>query len=200
MATTPVITQLDPIEDYFLVGNEIIIFDAPLAGYTATTTLADFKNPMSIGNIEDGSFAEEGEDATFEDWKNIEGGSVTSTPTEGSNGFSFNHMSFTPERIKKMMGGSALTDTAATATFVKVGSKVTGFGGKKGTIIVCPIAILDRERKRWMLYPKGRIATSLTASGNRYIMKSTVKADFIETPNLETVMYIQGDAVYSTGV
>lgn len=183
-----IVNKLDAIESYFQVGNKIILFDPPTGGWTADTDLSDFKNPIDLGNIEEGSFAEEGEDASTEDWKAMDGSVATATVTEGSNGFSFNHMSFTSTRIIKLMHGTALT--TSDAEFIAAGNKITGFG--KRSVITAPIAILDVEFNKWMLYPKAKIVTSLTASGNKMVMKSTAKAEDIETAKLLPVMYIEG--------
>lgn len=197
MAAT--ITKLDSVASLFTGQGDIIIFNPITEANYPTATLASLVTGISLGDIFEGSTSWTGDDISFEELSNEQGVSVGTKTVVGSYKFEFTHMSVTNARIAKFMAGVTLTNPATLPDWLAAAPVpvITGFGHEVGVITV-PIALVNETKDKFLVFPKAKIATSITMDGTNVMMKSIVSADAINTATLKTMVLVNGKAVYAT--
>ena len=193
------IGKIDSVSSFFSGQGDILVFAAITDANYATADLADLLTPKSLGDIFEGSTSWNGDDVSFESINNEQGNAVTTKTVMGSYGYEFTHMSVTPERIQTFMAGTTLANPGTLPLWLNSSPTpvLTGFG-HTSAVIVRPIALLDETKTKWLIFPKAKIATSITMDGTNVMLKSVVSAEAIDTTNLKTIILVNGSPVYET--
>lgn len=193
------ISKIDSVSSFFSGQGDILLFAAISDADYATADLADLLTPSSLGDIFEGSTSWNGDDVSFENINNEQGNAVTTKTVMGSYGYEFTHMSVTPARLAVFMAGTTLANPGTLPAWL--GSSptpdVTGFGHEPA-VIVRPIALLDETKTKWLIFPKAKIATSITMDGTNIMLKSIVSAESLNTTTLKTILLVNGVPVYQT--
>ena len=192
-----VIGKVDAATAPFVGQGDLIIFDEEFANSKTyeNATLADFQNPVSLGQIVQDSTSWEGEDVSTDEILDEQGNLITARVTAGTLSFSFDIASTSANMIEKFMKGKSMTITG-TPSYLSNPTAV-GFGVDL-PVFTAPILVADQEKKRAWVYPKAKITSNLTLSDGLYRIHAVVLAEQVNTANLMTGMLIEGSLVYET--
>ena len=192
-----VIGKVDAATAPFVGQGDLIIFDEEFANSKTyeNATLADFQNPVSLGQIVQDSTSWEGEDVSTDEILDEQGNLITARVTAGTLSFSFDIASTSANMIEKFMKGKSITITGSPAFL----SNPTAMGfGVDLPVFTAPILVADQEKKRAWVYPKAKITSNLTLSDGLYRIHAVVLAEQVNTANLMTGMLVEGSLVYET--
>lgn len=190
-----VIGKVDAATIPFVGQGDLIIFDA-ISDYT-TAKLADFANPVSLGQIVQDSTSWEGEDISTDQILDEQGNVITAKVTAGTLGFSFDIASTSANMMKKFMAAADISSAnLGSPAFVTTPSAV-GFGVDLPVFTV-PIMVVDEEKKRAWVYPKAKITSGITLSDGLYRIHAVVLAEQVDTAYLKTGILLEGTLVYES--
>ena len=192
-----VIGKVDAATAPFVGQGDLIIFDEEFANSKTyeNATLADFQNPVSLGQIVQDSTSWEGEDVSTDEILDEQGNLITARVTAGTLSFSFDIASTSANMIEKFMKGKSMTITGSPSYL----SNPTAVGfGVDLPVFTAPILVADQEKKRAWVYPKAKITSNLTLSDGLYRIHAVVLAEQVNTANLMTGMLVEGSLVYET--
>lgn len=198
MAT--VIDKIDASTVPFVGQGDLIIFDSDFSNSKtyANATLADFKNPKSLGQIVQDSTSWEGEDVSTDELLDEQGNLITAKVTAGTLSFSFDIASTSANMMTKFMKAAAVT-TLGTPAFLAASPAPTAVGfGVELPVFTAPIMVADQEKKRAWVYPKAKITSNLSYSDGLYRIHAVVLAEQVDTASLKTGMLVEGALVYAT--
>ena len=185
------IQKFENIQSLFVGQGSMVIFDTP-TDY-ATAKLSTLANPKDLGQIVEDSSNWTGDDVSFNQIKDEQGELITVTVTAGTLGFEFDLASTSPAMIEKFLKGSILaSNNALTSVFGSgSGSGAVGFGHTL-PVITAPIAWINDEMKRALLFPKAKISANFANSDKLMRIHVTVMAENVDTDYLKTGMIIEG--------
>lgn len=188
------ITKAD-VTQTFNGQSDIVIFDEPTSGYTKTTTFADIvASGISLGQIVGDSTSWEGEDASVDTIVDEQGDVIVAQPTAGTYALSCDIANVSPENLVLFMKGAKVTVAGTPVSITNVTDLV-----KVGTelpVITRPIAIVNDEANRYILFPKAKIVSSFGLDSKLWRIHINATAEFIDTKELGTVMLGKGKPVY----
>lgn len=197
MAT--VIGKVDAATAPFVGQGDLIIFDA-VEDYS-TAKLADFENPVSLGQIVQDSTSWEGEDISTDQILDEQGNVITAKVTAGTLGFSFDIASTSANMMKKFMKAADISaanlGSPAWLASSNPSPSAVGFGVDLPVFTV-PIMVVDEEKKRAWVYPKAKITSGLSLSDGLYRIHAVVLAEQVDTAYLKTGILLEGSLIYET--
>lgn len=180
---------------HFVNVGAMIMFDKIEDSAYAAATGASFVNPVDLGDILQDSTSWDGDEISVENIKNEQGENVVTYPVNGTYAYSFNVMSTDAETLKKLMVAEDLSGFT-TGTWVK-SPKVIGIGDKLASF-VCPVAWVNQDQNREMLFPKARVTSTLAYDNDLLVVHVSVVAEKVSTANLKTIMMIDGALDYGS--
>lgn len=188
------IGKIEALNKHFVGQSDIIMFGA-VADYAAAkvSTLA---SPESLGHIKLDSTSFTGEAASLEPLKNEQGKTYYNLTTEGTFGFEFFAASTSSEMLTEFFGAEAISDTFTGANGIPTGATMLGLMHKPA-ILERPILIANDTGSRSILVPRARVVANLEMDGKEVGVRVTVSAEAIDTANLKTVMFIEGELAYT---
>ena len=189
-----IIGKVDASTAPFVGQGDLIIFDA-VSNYD-TAKLADFANPVSLGQIVQDSTSWEGEDVSTDEILDEQGNSITAKVTAGTLGFSFDIASTSINMVKRFLRGVDIEDLG-TPNFLESGASAVGFGVDLPVFTV-PILVADQEKKRAWVYPKAQITSNLTLADGLYRIHAVVLAEQVNTAFLKTGILLEGELKYES--
>lgn len=202
MAVTTNIGKVDAGGTVSFVGQgDVIVFDNPTGGISGTTTLADFPNAKSLGQIVQDSSSWEGEDASTEEIRDEQGNTITVKPIAGTNGYSIDIASTSKEMLVLFLNAVALTAAdigASTAAWLASDATAVGFGVDIPSI-ERPILWVNDLKTRSLFFPKAKITSNFAFTGSLFRVHATVVAQNVNTTHLKTAMLIEGALAYTSG-
>ena len=193
MAT--VIGKVDAATIPFVGQGDLIIFDA-VSDYS-TAKLADFANPVSLGQIVQDSTSWEGEDISTDQILDEQGNVITAKVTAGTLGFSFDIASTSANMMKKFMAAADIASGNIGSPASITTPTAVGFGVDLPVFTV-PIMVVDEEKKRAWVYPKAKITSGITLSDGLYRIHAVVLAEQVDTAYLKTGILLEGTLVYES--
>jgi hypothetical protein len=194
MAT--VIGKIDAATAPFVGQGDLIIFDA-VSNY-ATAKLADFTNPVSLGQIVQDSTSWEGEDVSTDQILDEQGNLITAKVTAGTLSFSFDIASTSANMMKKFMAAADISSVnLGSPAFLSASPTAVGFGVDLPVFTV-PVLVADQEKKRAWVYPKAKITSNISYSDGLYRIHAVVLAEQVDTAYLKTGMLVEGTLVYES--
>lgn len=193
------ISKLESVQSLFVGQGDLIIFDSLSDAAYASATMASLINPKSLGQIVEDSSSWTGDDVSFEDIRDEQGDVITSTATAGTLGFEFDIASVSADMVEKFMKGTKFATITGSTVFDAEGAAVSGVGFGVGLpVITAPIAWLNDEKTRMLLFPKAKIAANFSNSDKLMRIHVIVTAEQVNTANLKTAMLINS-TVAATG-
>ncbi len=182
------------VSELFMGQSDIIIFDK-VTDYN-TATIASLANPKSLGDIDQDSTEWTGDEIEIEPRRNEQGSVVTSKITNGTQAFAFDIMSTSVENVKEFLSPNVAKTLVATsgAAWSSV-TKVVGFGSTPA-VMTRPIMIANDEGTRSLLFPKAKIASSVSIEDGLLLIHVEATAEDLDTANLDTAILIEGALTY----
>lgn len=194
------ITKLESIQSLFVGQGDIVIFDSLSDSAYAAATMASLINPKSLGQIVEDSSSWTGDDVSFDEIRDEQGDIITSTATAGTLGFEFDIASVSADMVAKFMKGTKFETITGSTVFDAEGAAVSGVGfGTSLPVITAPIAWLNDEKTRMLLFPKAKIAANFANSDKLMRIHVIVTAEQVDTANLKTAMLLNSTIAASGG-
>lgn len=190
----PKILKVESVGSMFIGKGDIVIADALTL---ATQGLADIANPLSLGDIKEGSTKWTGDAPKFTEYKNEKGEVVASAPVGGNYGVEFTVMSFSQVVQAKLLGAKTVATTFAANGIAATGSVVSGFGVAM-PVLNCPLMVMNTDLNKIIVFPNAQIISQMVEDGGATVIKVIAKAQKVDTVKLQTVMQIEGAANYTT--
>lgn len=187
------ISKLEAVGSFFNGRGDIIVA-SPLT--LATASLADITNPLSLGDIKEGSTKWTGEAPKFNEVKNEQGEAIITVPVNGTYGVEFTVLSFSAEMQDKLLGANSISTTFATGDFAAVGATVSGFGVDM-PVLECPVILANTDLNQMIVFPNAKIVSQMIDDNGVTCIKCTVTAQKVDTAKLQTVMHVKGAAQYT---
>jgi hypothetical protein len=174
----------------FVGHGDFIIFDA--ITIDASTQVHSFTNPLSLGDIKQGSVAWDGEAATVTAIKNTKGTTVCSYAENGTYAFSGSLLNMNKAVLQLLMVGTAIADASlnVSTNWVEAADMV-GMGDSLASI-ERPIGWLNQDLNQMILFPKGQIISSFEKNDENICVKINVVAESVSTSYLKTMMKLTG--------
>lgn len=184
------------VTEVFNGQSDIVLFDAPTAGYTATTSLADVTaTGASLGQIVEDSTSWEGDDPAIDTIKDEQGDPIVSNVTAGTYSFSCDIADLSQEMAVKIMKAVAVS-SPGTSTGIGSLTSVTKFVDLP--VSTAPIGIFNDEANKWILFPKAKIVGNLTLDSKLWRLHIQATAEYIDTETLGTFMMGNGTPIAAT--
>ena len=191
------IGKLSAVANQFTgVGIVAIVAPETAAGFNyATAELKTFTPFKKLGSIL--SLENTGDEASLEQWQDINGVAVTATTKAGTFKWDIVLMDVTPEYIKTFFKGSEITIASGDVPdWVTSASGFTVYGyGNEIPVIETPLIFFNETNNQWMLISKAKIVASFGTDSNNQTVKLSALAQIVDTAKLKPVMYAQGTPV-----
>lgn len=170
-------------------GHGYLVILDEVKDYSTATIDTILANGFCVGQVFEGSTTPNGDEPSFEDKKDEQGGVIVSDATMGTEGTDFYMADFSVAKLLLFMQGTQIAHTASTATSgIAITGNVVGWGDKL-PLIERPVALFSDKNDQVLIYPKGRILCSRVADGKLSMIKAAVRAQNIDTANLKPVMF-----------
>jgi hypothetical protein len=184
------ISNLDTAQALFVGQGDLIIFDE-INNY-ATANFASLVNPKSLGQVVEDSTNWTGDDVSVDEIRDEQGDLITATVGAGTLAFECDLASTSQTMIQTFLKGAALAGSAIPSVFGSgsgTGVTATGFGTEL-PVVVRPIAWLNDEKKRLIIFPKAKITANLSNSDKLMRVHLNVLAEYVDTTNLKTAVIV----------
>lgn len=184
------ISNLDTAQALFVGQGDLIIFDE-INNY-ASANFASLVNPKSLGQVVEDSTNWTGDDVSVDEIRDEQGDLITATVGAGTLAFECDLASTSQTMIQTFLKGAALAGSAIPSVFGSgSGSGVTATGfGTELPVVVRPVAWLNDEKKRLIIFPKAKITANLSNSDKLMRVHLNVLAEYVDTTNLKTAVIV----------
>lgn len=188
MANTGITPRL--ITDVFNGQSDVVLFNAPTGGYTASTTFAQVTAAgMSLGQIVENSTSWDGDEASIDTVKDEQGDIIVSNVTGGTYAFSFAVADLSKEMVTTIMQAA---EVATPGTSTSIGEVTELMKFVELPVITRPIGIFNDEANKFIFVPKAKIVGSISLDGKLWRLNVKVTAEYINTETLGTFMLGKG--------
>jgi hypothetical protein len=180
----------------FVGHGDFVIFDA--ITIDASTQIHSFTNPLSLGDIKQGSVSWDGEAATVTAIKNTKGSTVCSYAENGTYAFSGSLLNMNKAVQLLFMAGVAITDASlnVSTNWVEV-ADIVGIGDTLASI-ERPIGWLNQDLNQMIFFPKAQIIAAYEKNDENVCIKINVMAESVSTAYLKTMMKLTSATVHYT--
>jgi hypothetical protein len=184
------ISKLEPASALFVGQGDLVIFDE-IDNY-GTATIASLVDPKSLGQVVEDSTSWTGDDVTVDEIRDEQGNLITASVGAGTLAFECDLASTSQLMIQTFLRGEQLSASAMSSIFgTGTGSEITATGfGTELPVITRPIAWLNDETKRLIIFPKARITANLTNSDKLMRVHLNVLAESVDTDDLKTAIIV----------
>jgi hypothetical protein len=184
------------ITEVFNGQSDIVLFDE--VSITSATTLAQvIAAGRSLGQVVEDSTSWDGDEPSLDSIKDEQGDVIVVNPTSGTYAFSCDLASTEDALLKTFLKGASVTladgSTAETITDIK---DIVKFGTEL-PVITRPIAIVNDEANKILLFPKAKIIGNLNLDSKLWRIHISATAEFVDTANLGTCMKFSGKPAYA---
>jgi hypothetical protein len=184
------------ITEVFNGQSDIVLFDE--VNITSTTTLVQvIASGRSLGQVVEDSTSWDGDEPSLDSIKDEQGDVIVVNPTSGTYAFSCDLASTEDALLKTFLKGASVTladgSTAETITDIK---DIVKFGTEL-PVITRPIAIVNDEANKILLFPKAKIIGNLNLDSKLWRIHISATAEFVDTANLGTCMKFSGKPAYA---
>lgn len=186
------ISNLETAQSLFVGQGDLIIFDE-VTDYSAAT-LKTLANPKSLGQVVEDSTNWTGDDVTVDEIRDEQGDLITATVGAGTLAFECDLASTSQTMIQTFLKGAAIAGASKMSSVFGNGTTTaTGFGVEL-PVITRPIAWLNDEKKRLIIFPKAKITANLVNSDKLMRVHLNVLAEYIDTDNLKTGIVVDSNS------
>lgn len=188
------IGKLSAVANQFTGVGIVAIVDPTVAASInyATAGLKELTPFKKFGSIL--SMESTGDEASLEQWLDINGVAVTAATKAGTYKYDLVLMDVTPEYVKTLFRGSEITIAQGEVPdWVTSSNEFTVYGyGDKIPVIETPFLFFNETNNQWMLMPKAKIVASFGSDSNNQTIKLSVLAQIVDTAKLKPIMYATG--------
>ncbi len=187
------ISNLESAAALFVGQGDLIVFDE-INDY-GTATLASLVDPKSLGQVVEDTTSWTGDDVTVDEIRDEQGDLITASVSAGTLAFECDLASTSQTMIQTFLKGSALSASAMSVIFGSgsgTGITATGFGTEL-PVVTRPIAWLNDEKKRLIIFPKAKITANLTNSDKLMRVHLNVLAESVDTTALKTAIIVDAN-------
>jgi hypothetical protein len=184
------------ITEVFNGQSDIVLFDE--VNITSTTTLAQvIASGRSLGQVVEDSTSWDGDEPSLDSIKDEQGDVIVVNPTSGTYAFSCDLASTEDALLKTFLKGASVTlaDGSTTETITDI-KDIVKFGTEL-PVITRPIAIVNDEANKILLFPKAKIIGNLNLDSKLWRIHISATAEFVDTANLGTCMKFSGKPAYA---
>lgn len=186
------ISNLETAQSLFVGQGDLIIFDE-VTDYSAAT-LKTLANPKSLGQVVEDSTNWTGDDVTVNEIRDEQGDLITATVGAGTLAFECDLASTSQTMIQTFLKGAAIAGASKMSSVFGNGTTTaTGFGVEL-PVITRPIAWLNDEKKRLIIFPKAKITANLVNSDKLMRVHLNVLAEYIDTASLKTGIVVDSNS------
>lgn len=151
----------------------IIVFDE-VSDYSTATVGSIAGTGFDVGQVFQGSTSWTGEDPSFDNVLDEQGDVIVPNPTAGTYGFDFEMADFSASKFKTFLKGADITTLGTGSAF---GATATAVATTEAMpVITRPIALVNDESNKAMLFPKARIITGPSMEDKLFVLKASVVA------------------------
>lgn len=173
--------------------SDLILFDAPTAGYTNTTTLADVTTTgISFGQIINSSTNFDGQEASIEILYDEQNEVIGGKPQRGNFSVTFKVADLSPDMLEAVLKATKLTISSESTSFKNI-SNAMGFN--KLPVQTRPFAMVNDEGTMAILVPKATVVASLSWENGWGCITVKVSEQLIETAELHSVMMLDAQPI-----
>lgn len=181
-------SAIDQITSVFSGQSDVVVGIENPTYETATLDTLFGAGAKSLGQIVEDSTSWDGDDPEMTPIKDEQGNTITTQVTAGTLAFSLEIASTSPNMLKAFLNAEDIT--GFTSTVFKNASAV-GFGVDL-PVVVRPILIANDEGNKALVFPKAKIVGNLSYSDKLWRVRIAVTAEWIDTNNLKTGMFLNG--------
>lgn len=193
------ITKIDASTLKFIGQSDIVIFPE-VSDYETATLASIMVNGQSLGQIDGDSTEWTGEEATMENRVDEQGDIISTTTSKGTLAWSADVASTSQAMMELFLKGKKVTvpETGKLGEISNVKS-ITKLGIDL-PVMTRPIAIVNDEANRIILFPKAKIVGDPSISNKMLVIGLKVTAEYIDSNDLGTAVVIDGTPDYDEGV
>lgn len=187
------IERIDVATETFDGFARVLIFpNVDPTTFNESTTLAEvLTGGKDLGQIVEDSPSWDGDESEVEVLRDTEGGVIRAIDTPGTFAWSC-RLPSTSAKMSKAIAGAKLTKAttgAAGDVTIDTTKDIIGLDPSRMSMR-CPIGVLNKTKKRLMLFPKANVSTSPGWEDNmaEYVLKAT--AEDVSNDALSTMMFI----------
>lgn len=181
------------ITEVFNGQSDIVVFDE-VEDYTTATVNSIVATGQSLGQVVEDSTSWDGEEPSLDSINDEKGNVIVVNPSSGSYAFSCDVASLDDDFIKLFLKGKDVTVTGTGGSFGDV-TKAVKFGTDL-PVITRPIAIINDEANKIILFPKAEIIANFSLDSKLWRIHISATAQYLDTTNLGTCMKFDGTPKY----
>lgn len=193
------ITKIDASTVKFIGQSDIVIFPE-VANYDEATLATILSGGQSLGQIDGDSTEWTGEEASMENRVDEQGDIISTTTTKGTLSWSADVASTSQKMMELFLkgkkvevpSGGTLGDFTEVKSITKLGIDLP--------VMTRPIAIINDEANRIVLFPKAKILGDPRIEDKMLVINLSVTAEYIDHGDLGTAVVIDGKPTYAEGV
>lgn len=193
------ITKIDASTVKFIGQSDIVIFPE-VKDYENATLATILINGQSLGQIDGDSTEWTGEEASMENRVDEQGDIISTTTTKGTLAWAADVASTSQKMMELFLKGKkveipeggTLGDLTDVTAITKLGIDLP--------VMTRPIAIINDEANRIILFPKAKILGDPSIEDKMLVIGLQVTAEYLDVNDLGTAVVIDGKPKYEDGV
>lgn len=184
------------VTEVFNGQSDIVIFDE-VTDYNTATFTSVTSSGLSLGQIVGDTTSWDGEDPTTDNIVDEQGGIIIAAATAGTYAFSCDVASTSKAMQTLLLKAKEVSEPGTSASFSEV-SELTK--AVDLPVITRPIAIVNDEGNKFILFPKAKIVGSLKLDSKLWRIHISATAELVDTATLGTFMMGKGKATADASV
>jgi hypothetical protein len=183
------------VTELFNGQSDIVIFDE-VSDYNTATFATVTASGESLGQIVEDSTSWDGDEPSLDSIKDEQGDVIVINPTSGTYAFSCDIASTSTAIMKTFLKATDVTGDVTSTTFTDI-KELIKFGTEL-PVITRPIAVINDEANRVILFPKAKIIGNLNLDSKLWRVHISATAEYLDTATLGTCMTWKGKPKYET--
>lgn len=182
------------ITEVFNGQADIVLFDE-VSSYDEATLATVTAAGTSLGQIVEDSTSWDGEEPSLDSQKDEQGDVIVINPSSGTLAFSCDIASTSNKMIETFLKGKEIKFDAGKTNTIDGIKSIMGFGTEL-PVITRPIAVVNDESNKILLFPKAKIIGNLSLDSKLWRIHISATAEYVDTASLSTGMIINGNPTY----
>jgi hypothetical protein len=168
-----------------------------VSSYDSATLATVTAAGTSLGQIVEDSTSWDGDEPSLDSIKDEQGDVIVINPSTGTLAFSCDIASTSNKMIETFLKGKEIKFDAGKTNTIDGIKSVMGFGTEL-PVITRPIAVVNDESNKVLLFPKAKIIGNLSLDSKLWRIHISATAEYVDTKSLKTGMIINGSPKYET--
>lgn len=193
------IRKIDASTVKFMGQSDIVIFPE-VKDYETATLASILTGGESLGQIDGDSTEWTGDEASMENRVDEQGDIISTTTTKGTLSWAADVASTSQKMMELFLKGKTVTvPESGTLGDIKDVKAITKLGIDL-PVMTRPIAIINDEANRVILFPKAKILGDPSIEDKMLVIGLSVTAEYIDSNDLGTAVVIDGKPTYEADV